>query len=319
MHPPFDLFFAFCGDLGDDDGGENQHGAGHLAGCHNLMEDEPSGQAAENGFEAHNQGRGGGFQIFLGQDLQGIGDTHGQDTGEAQALPVVEDCGQGRGFGYHEGCGNQTAHQRLDDVQTDAVQLVCHPIHQRNLHGKGKGTANHQNITDVDGGYACAAEQIQADDRNSDGNDGGQGRLFTQHQTAHGHQHDVHGGNETGFAGIGVHQSHLLGGAGHKQGQAAQDTGLPKLFVGPFFQEGLPLRTVKQKDHRDQDSHRQETANGLEAEGTDDITHGLGHKGRTPDHRRDQQQKHGFDFLSIHIITVPDYTTTLWKMQGRQT
>ena len=43
----------------------------------------------------------------------------------------------------------------------------------------------------------------------------------------------------------------------------------------------------------------------------------LSNESGTPDHGCDEQHDHGFDFLSVHIITAPDYTTSLQKKQGR--
>lgn len=101
--------------LSQDDRTKHQHAAENFATTEILAENQPASDNRDTGFQAENQGGYSWVHIFLTDDLQGVGNSAGHNSG-------IED----RNFGCKDACeirtfkeqgrepGEDTADQELD-------------------------------------------------------------------------------------------------------------------------------------------------------------------------------------------------------------
>jgi len=71
---------ALAGEVHGQNTGEAQRAAQQLQWCERLLQQQPAEQHREYRLKAHKQSGDGGVGVFLGDDLQGIGNTAGADT-----------------------------------------------------------------------------------------------------------------------------------------------------------------------------------------------------------------------------------------------
>ena len=110
-------------------------------------------------------------------------------------------------------------------------------------------------------------------------------------------------GEKAGLSGVGKLQSHLLQRCGHKKGQAAEDAGLPKAGIGPFFKIGVQLTQLHQGAEDHQGDHCHGASHSLEGHGADEIhACALGYEGAAPNNRCQQKANNSFEFC-FHKIT----------------
>ena len=252
--------------------------------------------------------------------MQRVGHAHGQYAGEQQRPPAVQKIPHVHRLRQgHEGSGQHRHHQGLNAVEPQPVQTNRKAVNAGNLHRKGQGASHEQQIPPVDLPGAHAAEQIKSRNRQSYADKGGFGHLLSQKQPQDGHQHNVHGGNESGFSRIGVHKSHLLQAGGHKQRSAADQAGFPQRGILPLFQR--PSKAALAQLHGEaahhQENHCQQTTDHLKGKRPDEIhAHTLSDKGKSPDNGCQEQAGAAPNFR-FHCCITGEYCSIIpGKMQG---
>ena len=270
------------------------------------MENQPAAQSGKSGFQAHDQRRRGRIQVLLTDDLQRVGDAHGQNAGKDQGKPAGGDGGETDGFlrQQNEGQGKHRNHQRLNAVHAQTVQISRQPVNAGDLHGKGQGAAHQIQVALVDLRNAHAAEQIQPGDRQRHAEKGGFGRLFPEKQPQHRHQHDVHGGDEPRLSRVGVDDADLLQAGCDEQGAPTDQPHPPQRRILPFCR-GFPeaaLAGIQQKPAGNQKQHGKQAPRGLKGKGANMIhAHALGDKAKAPNGCTQQQTQTASNAFSPHF------------------
>ena len=236
--------------------------------------------------------------MFLTDDLQRKCDAEGKHAGVYQRHPAGKDVGQEGVFrDHHDRSGQKTAYKTLDAVQPQAVQIACHTVHQGDLNRVTQRAAQQIKITDVYLRNTDAAEQIQTCNGHHDADPSGNGRFFLQEDAQYRNQHNVHGGNESGFSCGGVDDTHLLQTGSDEEGNTAGDAGFPQLRRKPLFNK-IAAISFQHKNDQNQKGNCKDGAHGLECKRTDIVhAHTLGNKSGAPDDRGDQQGKTSAKFV----------------------
>ena len=112
-------------------------------------------------------------------------------------------------------------------------------VNQENLNGESHSAGQQEHIALVDAANVGAAQQVQTDYGGNQAEYRVPPRLLPQEEPQKGNEYNVHGGQKTGFPGIGVQQADLLQAAGHEQGNAADNAGFPQSRVLPAGPEAL--------------------------------------------------------------------------------
>lgn len=125
------------------------------------MEEPPAAQCSNHGFQTHNKGCGSGFHMSLPNNLEGVSNTHGENTCIANGQCTGKDVSHINCFQTkHEGNGNDGNHQSLNAVQPQTVTIPCKVIDTGNLHCVGKSRTDYEKITLVDFRDTNTAEQV---------------------------------------------------------------------------------------------------------------------------------------------------------------
>jgi len=199
--PPLRL--CFC--LRQDHTREDQTAAEPLVRGQGLVQQQPARQHREDRLQAHDEGCRLRRQMLLTQDLQGEGQARAEDAGVEQGNGAAEDPGQGGGLGEHSHqTGENGHHEKLDAVEPQAVELLGQHIDQDDLHREGCRAAQDQQVADVDAGHAHTAQQIQSHHRQHHADPDPPAAFPSQEEPQHGHQDDVHGGDEARLARLRV-------------------------------------------------------------------------------------------------------------------
>ena len=157
--------FLFIRQLAGYDGGKHQAAAAQLGGGKRLAQNQPTGQGAEHTLQAHSQTGNGGVQRFLAHNLQCVGHAAGHDAAVGNGHRRQAELLDGGLFkNQHKHGGNDRHRQKLHKAQLDTVQLGTEVVHQQNLGGKQKGTAQQLPFAAGQGQAVVPgqAQQIQA-------------------------------------------------------------------------------------------------------------------------------------------------------------
>ena len=150
-----------CGNLREDHRAEHGSAAQKLRRGEPLLEQQPAEDQGEHRFQTHENGGLGGLQGLLSQNLEGVGNTHGQNSGIEQGNGTVHNCCERNLFREkHDQRRQQCADQTLNAVKADTVQLKPQSVHNGDLHGEPKSAANQKNVAQIDLGNTRTAEQI---------------------------------------------------------------------------------------------------------------------------------------------------------------
>jgi len=115
------------------------------------VEQQPAEEQSEGRFQAHDHRCLGGFQMLLTNDLQGVGNAHGQDARIEQGEPTAEDIRPVHILCQDHHNGRQhCADKALDEVEPDSVKAKTQTVHDGDLHREEKGTAQQHQIRDLD-------------------------------------------------------------------------------------------------------------------------------------------------------------------------
>ena len=198
----------------------------------------------------------------------------------------------------HKHGGNDRHRQKLHKAQLDAVQLGAEVVHQQNLGGKQKGTAQQLPFAAGQGQAVVPgqAQQIQAHHAGGHATP----QLYTgaaaKKHAEHRHQHYIQGGHEPGLGCAGGANAHLLRSRCRKQRDAAADAALyqhlavlPKARLGG----GVGLAGFAQHGHQPQQKHTGQPAAARQKAVRAHVVsaHALRHKSGAPDEGSPHQQQ----------------------------
>lgn len=191
----------------------------------------------------------------------------------------------GRFSPRHKDKGQKGAHKGLYHIKAQSVHVQAENVHENDLHRKGKGASKEQKVA---GTYTCnahTAKTIKPCHGKSNTNGHHFRGLALQKELKHGHEHNVHGGEERGFSRVRIYKSHLLQIASKKYGNSAKYSCLPQIFVHPTGKEvfAVLFETVGNYAYREQTKYCKKAAYSLEGKRTDMIhAHALSYKRRAP-------------------------------------
>ena len=272
------------------------------------MQDEPAAQSAEHAFQAHDEARDGGVQLFLPQNLQRIADAAGQHTTVDNGQPVGAELGEGGRLKQEGGGGAlHRHHNELHQTQPDAIHQRGKVVDGHDLEAEEHGAAEQDPVAGFDAAKAVLhAEQIQP----AHGDDHAQPEPGTapppHEQPEHRHHHDVHRRQERGLGrGRVQRNADLLGRAGRKQKGAADKARCSQRFaVGSGLRPAggfapAAAKGVKGVNGGQEHQHGQPAPPGQKGIGPHAGACALGHKGRAPDQGAEHQHQ-GMPGLCIH-------------------
>ena len=264
------------------------------------MQDQPAAQGAEHAFQAHDQAGDGGVQIFLPQDLQGVGDPAGQHTAVEQRQQILAEFREGRVLEQESGSGAfHRHHQKLQQAQPHTVHQRRKMIHRHDLETEQHGAAQQDPVAGLDAAETVLHAQ-QPEPAHGDDHAQPEPGIAPppQKQAEHRHQHHIHGGEETGLCRGGVQgDADLLGGGGRKQQGAAAETGGQQVLAvgggfGPAIGSALPAaECVKGINGGHQHQNGQPAASGQKGISPHAGACALGHEGRAPDKGAEHQHE----------------------------
>ena len=96
---------------------------------------------------------------------------------------------------------------------------------------KTKSADKDKNITFAQGKTFCHAEQVQADNGESDTDPGNKTDFFTHIKAEDRDDHDIHGGDKSGFANGCIDNANLLKRTGNCQKDTADNTADDQCFL----------------------------------------------------------------------------------------
>ena len=101
--------------LSQDDRTKHQHAAENFATTEILAENQPASDNRDTGFQAENQGGYSWVHIFLTDDLQGVGNATGHNSGIENRNFCGENSGKIRTFkDQRRDSGEDSTDQKLD-------------------------------------------------------------------------------------------------------------------------------------------------------------------------------------------------------------
>lgn len=140
--------------------------------------------------------------MFLSNYLQRIGNTGRKDAGIGDGEPADADALHIRSLEQeHANRTYHRHHQALDAVQPKPIQIIAGSVYEDDLYRKSEGTAQQQDIADVDLGNTGVAQQVQACYSQSDAEPDTYRGIFLEEKSQNGDKHDVHCGKKTTFSG----------------------------------------------------------------------------------------------------------------------
>ena len=189
------------------------------------MQEQPSGEGGDDGFQAHDQGGHRGIQILLSDDLEGIAQAAGEGTGVYDGHPGRKDAAEIRALeqkhtdGAQDGVG-----QGLDAGELHAVHQGREMVHRQNLDGEDDRTGEEIDIACLQTEVPLRhAEQIHAQSGQRHGSPDAQADFLAQENPEQGHDHHVQRADEARLAHGGLPHAELLQGASAEQADAAAD------------------------------------------------------------------------------------------------
>ena len=264
------------------------------------MQQHPAAQCAEHAFQAHDQAAHGRVHIPLAQNLQRVGHAAGHHAAVQQGHRVHGKFRRGRVL-QQQRCHRafHRHHKELPQAQAHAIHLRTIMVHRHDLETEQHGAQQQHHVAAFHAAKAVLhAQQIQPAHRNGHAEPQLGAAAAAQCQPEDGHQHHIHRREEACFGRGGVQcQAELLGSRRHKQQRAAHKAGpaqaaaLLRRFRCPSGAGAALTHQVKHLDRGQQHQHRQPAAPGQKAAGSHAGTGALGHEGRAPDKRAQQQQK----------------------------
>ena len=88
--------------------------------------------------------------MLLSHDLQGISNTHGEDTRIAQRQPAIQNISDLHIFRKaHHDCGQNGAYKALNAVELHSIQITRQPVDDGDLNREGNGADDQADIADV--------------------------------------------------------------------------------------------------------------------------------------------------------------------------
>ncbi len=259
------------------------------------MKKQPACQQGKYGFQAHNDGGRAAGKVLLADDLQPVGNAHGKKACVAQGQRALQDRLPVWLFQHqHDNRRKGGADQRLNQVQPQTVYHIGVAVYHRDLQCKHNRAQNQKQIAYAEAAAVHAAEQVKSHYRQRHADCHIRAAFAAEEQPNHRHDHDIHGGEKGGFAGIGGNDSQLLQIYRQKQRHRSQKTCFPKGSVCPAGEKGFSVifEAVGNQNYGKKPHYRQQAADRLKGKGTDIVhAHALGNKGTAPDHSSKRQSE----------------------------
>ena len=235
--------------------------------------------------------------------MQAVGNAHGEDTGKAQRQPAGKNIAHVQLLRQqHPGQRQQGHHQSLHAVEPQPIHITGKTINQQNLNGEGQSAADEEKVPHIDGRNAHEAQKIQPNQSQNHAEHRVHPRPPVDEYPQHRHQHDVHGGEKTRLARVGVDQTDLLQAGGNEQRAAADSSRDPQPLVFPLCQR-FPDPNFKIENQREQKekNHSQAASDRLKGKRTDKVhANALGDESQPPDGCA-AEQREGSAQLFFHI------------------
>ena len=290
------LSFFGRGKLDENDGRKYEDTADPLAGSKSLVEHQPAADDGEDRFKAHDETCDLRRAALLRKDLQGVGDTAGEKTGEEDGLPCSEDARKLRCFhDERKGGGNDGIDCKLQAGETDTVRRRNKAVNSQNVRGVEEGAEKQENIARLQRKTFCDAEKIHTAGGDPNAYPAKQGSSSAKENAENGNENDVERGEKAGFTCTGLHDAHLLEIRGKGEQYAAKNTADPEIFFAVFrvHTEGFAsCNEVGDEHHRNECRNTYVGTYGVEG-GRSDVVHALplSNKGKAPDEGCNQQHQ----------------------------
>ena len=121
----------------NDGCGQHQHASENLAPGQCLIQQYPSADGGEDGFQTHDQRGKRGLGVFLADDLEGVAQRTGEHGNIENILPAGENAVDGgRLEEKGDGCSDQGGCAELYRTELDGIQRAAQAVDQRDVNGE---------------------------------------------------------------------------------------------------------------------------------------------------------------------------------------